>query len=125
MSNLPSKFAASALSRLRGCVLPGASTWIQRPTVFCTMVLGLLAMAVWGHQAVEHGDFVMAFAWCITPVTLVCYLVFTRLSRCCDGLASYWSRRPCFAGVLFALVPPPSGFAQRAFALPRARDSIP
>ena len=125
MSNSLSRLIATSLSRLGKASLPGAIGWIQKPGVFCVMVVALLFMAVAGNQAWEQGSYLLAAAWCLVPAGVVAYLIFSGLRLSYMGLHSFWKRPRTFALILGVHHNRCAYPALRAFALARARDSIP
>jgi hypothetical protein len=111
--------------RVTTAARPGAAYWLQRPAVSAVMALALLVMTTWVLQAAAQGDFAWAAAWCILPLAVVAYLVFSTLRARVVDLVHRWLRRPCRPGSLMSLVATISPSPQRFFALARARETIP
>jgi Na+/melibiose symporter-like transporter len=108
--------------------VPGSSPieWVQRPTVFAVLFVGVLVQALMGQQAFEQGHGVMALLWVVVPLVVIVVAVFSTLRRVIDALSGLWVDRSQHTLPEFELaLEQRSSSKDSRFLLARARDSIP
>ncbi len=102
-----------------------AVAWLQESRVFPVMLIALLTMTSSAQLAWSQGELLLAIMWCLLPVSIVAGLVFRGLRRVLAGMLCHWCRPVDVPPALRSASTRTLRPHRRAFALARARDTIP